>query len=79
MIYALAVTKNMGSIDYRYTRKTARELADIIRRCGLTHQSLRDATEAAQEISRHPLVLRVVMVRVQEAAEGVWRNGAKSC
>lgn len=78
MRYILTVTKAMAQVDYNERLKVSRELRDVITAYGLDHGDRKAAVVSAERISKSPLVVRVVMTRVVEVAEGVWRNGAKS-
>jgi hypothetical protein len=75
MTYTLKVTKNLALIDYEYRLAVYRELVALIARHGVTHTDLKKATRAAEEISKHPLVVSVTMART--TTEGMWQQGER--
>jgi hypothetical protein len=79
VIYVLKITKNMGAVDYNDRLRVSRELETAILKYGKRHGSVRAAVQAAEEISRSPLVVDVRMTRVKEKVMGTWRGGSRDC
>jgi len=73
--YILRVVKNLKLIDYEYRLAVYRELVTLMAKHGSCHDDIKKATRAAEEISKHPLVVSVTVSRM--STEGVWSNGRR--